>query len=382
MLSARVGWAFALCMRVRMLNATVTLVLLPDRQLTLKAILLVTGVAVVSWAAAGDWDTIVPWLLAHPVLLALDLGLGVVMLRLGGLTGPFFLSTVVTSAVAGLLYRWPGTLAVVGLQIACFYGVYAWTGPPAALGLPLYYPLVGFLGMALRRLFDDQAERETVLRRAEVAAAAAQERARLAREMHDSLAKTLRGITLAATALPMWVRRSPDRAITEAHRIASATEIASREARDLLVELRETSVTRPLPLVLDDAAKTWAGRLGMDLTCEIDRRADLPLPGRHEVIAIFGEILANIEQHAEAGSVVVRLRGDGDMVELTVRDDGGGFEVATLAESRRAGHYGIVGLHERAARVGGTVRLTSSPGAGTTVAVRLPSGERSLTEVG
>ncbi|NED50855.1 histidine kinase, partial [Micromonospora aurantiaca] len=181
--------------------------LIPVRQLDAQTFLLVIAVIVLSWLMAKYWSVLLPWILAHPVLVALDVMLSFVVLEIGGPSGPFLLSTVATAAISGLLFRWRGMLAVSVLQVLCYYLVLVLTLDrdhvdlatfQTILGQPLYYPLVGFAGAALRRLLDDQEEQETARRTAEVNAAAAEERTRLAREIHDSLAKTLRGISLTA----------------------------------------------------------------------------------------------------------------------------------------------------------------------------------------
>ena len=199
---ARVGAAFRLLMQLRTLTAAVTLPLLPEHQPAPMVLLFSLGA--LSWIAARYWQRIVPHVLAHPILVAVDVAASFTALGVGGATGPFFLSTMITAAVAGLLFRWPGMLAISATQMLWYYLTLA-AVPPSAVnqtfqavaGQPLYYPLIGFAGAALRRLIDDQAE-------AQASAAAAEERARLAREMHDSLAKTLRGIAFAAGALPAW----------------------------------------------------------------------------------------------------------------------------------------------------------------------------------
>jgi signal transduction histidine kinase len=385
---ARVGAAFALLMRIRMGTALVTLLFLPRGQLTFAAVQLLLAVAALSWLAARHWELIVPRLLAHPLLVALDLCVTFVMLGIGGISGPFFLSTVVTAAVAGLLYRWPGMLVISAAQVLFYYAALGWAPGPAVvtadtfqsvLGQPVYYPLVGFAGVALRRLLDGQDAQERARRRAEIVAAAAEERARLAREMHDSLAKTLRGIALSAAALPVWARRDQGRAVAESERIAAAIELASREARTLISGLRDDEVTRPLAEAVREAVDRWRAARDADVLCEVDERADLPLRARYEALAILGEALANIERHAYAHSITVRLAAEPaeepTEVVLTVRDDGNGFELDELQALARAGHFGLVGLYERAQRVGGSAAVASRPGHGTTVTVRLPIEE-------
>jgi signal transduction histidine kinase len=80
----------------------------------------------------------------------------------------------------------------------------------------------------------------------------------------------------------------------------------------------------------------------------------------------LGEMLHNIEKHAGAGRVDVVLRGDAERIELEVSDDGAGFDVATIGDGERDGHFGLRGLRERAESVGGTSVVESTIGKGTT----------------
>ncbi|MDN3356892.1 histidine kinase [Actinomadura sp. DC4] len=360
-------------MQLRTLTAAVALLaLLPTHEVA--SLVLLVCLAALSWIAARYWQRIVSDLLAHPVLVAVDVAASFTVLEVGGVTGPYFLSTVITAAVAGLLFRWPGMVAISVVQVLWYYLTLAAVSMPAAdmtfqavIGQPLFYPLIGFAGTALRKLIDDQAE-------AQAAAATAEERARLAREMHDSLAKTLRGIALAAGALPMWTRRDPDRAAAEACRIAAGVEIASREMRDLITGLRDDSATLPLPLAVRAVANRWREEHGVGLRCDIDPAVALPPRECYEVVAICSEALANVARHAEAMSVLVRLGGERDAIVLTISDDGRGFRLKSLEDLAREGHYGLLGLKERGERAGGVVSVVSRPGEGTTVTVRLPAG--------
>ncbi|WP_433327558.1 sensor histidine kinase [Spirillospora sp. CA-294931] len=386
------GNAFRMLMEIRMLLAAVSMLLLPQDQLSLTAFTLVLSMVVLSWIAARQWRITAPKMAKHPLLYTLDMCLSFAVLGLGGISGPYFLSTVATATVAGLLYRWQGMLAVAGLQILVYYATYALSAvdhPENAtfqtvLGQPIYYPLAGFAGVALRRLLDDFADKESALRQAEVVAAAEQERARLAREMHDTLAKTLRGIALSAAALPTWVARDAARAKAEAQRVAAASELASREVRTLLADLRDGVVLHSLPDAIRDVAERWEADTGTPVRCELLARPELALRVRHEVIAILGEVLTNIDRHAQADSVHIRLSEEEADVVLVIRDDGKGFTPRELPDLAREGHYGLVGLNERAQRAGGSVDVLSAPGSGTTVAVRIPaqtSEEQQLAEV-
>lgn len=386
MVPVRVGAAFRLLMHLRTLMAVLTLVLImPDHRPT--GVVLLVSFAGLSWIAAWHWQLIVPRLLGHPILVAADVAASFVALKIGGTAGPFLLSTVITAAVAGLLFRWRGMLAISALQVFWYYLTLAAAHLPASertyqilVGQPLYYPLIGFAGVALRKLIDDLAD-------AEATAAAAEERTRLAREMHDSLAKTLRGIALATAALPMWTRSDPERAVEESARIAAGVEVASREARDLISGLRDDTVTMPLPEAVREVAERWGTAQGIDVHCDIDPRVDLPLSVRYEAVAICSEALTNVARHAAATSVDVRLAAERGAVMLTIRDDGRGFRPASVDDLARNGHYGLLGLRERTGRAGGEIVITSAPDQGTTVTARFPApgapplGELHIAEV-
>lgn len=381
----RVGATFRLLMQVRVLIAGITLLLIPPDRITLETLFAVVAVAAVSWIGSRLWRQIVRRLVRHPILLSLDVLLGFVVLEVGGPPGVFFLSTVITSAVAGLLYRWGGVLYVCLLQMLLYFLAVALAAPQMLalgegtnlqelIGQSVFYPLVGFVGVGVRRLFDQQAITEAGRVAAETMAAAAEERARLAREMHDSVAKTLRGIAMTASALPAWVERSPERAQAEARSIASAAEIASREARELIGDLRSDRIEIPLAETVEEVAGLWARSARVEVDLDLQDDVDLPVVARYETVAVLKEALTNVERHARAQRVDVSLCTENGAVTLRIRDDGRGFELGKDPRAWLAkGHYGLVGLYERAERADAELDITSSPGEGTEITLTIPA---------
>lgn len=382
----RLGASFRLLMHVRVLITAMSVFLLPMSQLSPRTILPATGLAFLYWFAARHWRRLTPYLYKHPLLTGLDLFVCFAVLALEGPTGPFFLATVLASSIAGLLFRWRGMIIVATAQIACYFAALGYytllhdlTTFPSAnfqtlVGQPIYYPIVGGVGVMLRRLFDEQEAAVTMRRDAELRTAAADERARLAREMHDSLAKTLRGIAMSAQALPAWLRKSPERAAVEVQRIASSAEVASREARELIADLRDDQVQQPLAATVRAVVERWAEDTGTLVESNLDDSADLPLVARYEFVSILKEALANVERHAGAAVVDVRLAHGDEQVLLSIHDDGSGLPIDTddpdwLGMLARDGHYGVVGMHERARRVGATLDLTTCENRGTTLTV-------------
>lgn len=371
---------FRLLMQVRLLIVGVTMLLLIGTSFTVSSALAIAAAIFSSWLGAHYWQRIMQRVVRHPLLLSLDVVVAFAVLELAGPLGPFFLFTVVTSAVAGLLFRWPGIAYFCSLQILCYYAALGTGGPQdiptfqALVGQPAYYPLVGFVGLRIRRLLDERAQLAEARRQAEVEAAAAGERTRLSRELHDSLAKTLRGIAMSAAALPMWLDRSPDRAADEARRIASAAETGSREARELVSDLRmDAAADRPPAAVIHEVARQWASESGTAVHTELAEDARFTVLGRHEAVAVLKEALANIDRHARAENVRVTLGCHQGQGVLEIRDDGRGFDSGADGEGlQRAGHYGLAGMRERAARADGAVSITSVPGRGTTVRAAFP----------
>ena len=203
-------------------------------------------------------------------------------------------------------------------------------------------------------------------------AAAASERARLARELHDSVAKTLRGVSFAAVALPASLRRQPALAEQLADVVSQGADAAAREARELIVGLRLDNPDEPFGASLARQCREWGLATGTAVRTAIDP-VEPPVSVRYELTRIVHEALRNVQRHAGAGRADVRLSRTGDVVHLVVHDDGRGFAVPDdLKSLRSGGHFGVLGMAERARTVGGTCTVQSEPGRGTRVLVEVP----------
>ncbi|MET9407312.1 histidine kinase [Streptomyces sp. NPDC002935] len=360
---------------------------LPRYAVLAAAVLGVMG----SYAMLRDWDRFGPRLLAHPTLMALDLTFGAVLLLTASPASPLAYATVCTPLLSGLLYGWRGAGVFTGLQFIVLLTVFrAWEHRPGAGANTLlvagFCIGAGIIGVTLRNLMfrfgtASQALSEATSRLA-VAEAVDSERARLAREMHDSVAKTLHGLALAAEALAASADGADPAALKrQATVVADAARIAAAESRTLLSDLRRhTDLTDPDTDVLPELrsmTSDFEARTRIAVVVR-HRGANPVLPGTaaHHVLAIVSEALENAHRHAGASAVTVELDVSAHEFSLHVRDDGVGLPTpatpATLAAWTRSGHFGLLGMTERAACVGGLIALDRSSRGGTEVRLTLP----------
>jgi len=378
--TGRVGGLCRLIFNFRLIALSVVVLWMPSQ---LEDFSLLLGVlciaAVASFLPILFWDSYGPILLRHPTFLVCDLFISMGILTITGAESPFFYFTLGTALLAGVLYGWTGA-GVLSVAILAFY----WAGLSLSdsggetfqliVGLPALYPLCAAAGAAVRNLLDRQALVEAELAEAERVSVVERERARLAREMHDSLAKTIQGISLNASSLPTWVKRDPTRAMTEAEHIAHAARLASSEARELLTDMRSDMLEVPLGVAVCSFLASWSERSGVATVCDADESCDATPETRWELFSIVREALSNIESHARADKVRVVLEYDGDDIVLDIGDDGAGFDIPTeLGDLKAGGHFGVIGMTERAERVGGHLELISAPGEGCRLRVVVPA---------
>jgi signal transduction histidine kinase len=378
----RVGALCRLIFNFRLIALSVVVLWIPSQ---LEDFGLLLGVlciaAVASFLPILFWDRYGPILLRHPSFLVCDLFISMGILTITGAESPFFYFTLGTALLAGVLYGWRGA-GVLSVAILAFYWAGLSLGVGEAdtggfqliVGLPGLYPLCAAAGAAVRNLLDRQTLVEAELAEAERVSVVERERARLAREMHDSLAKTIQGISLNASSLPVWVKRDPTRAMTEAEHIAQAARLASSEARELLTDMRSDMLEVPLGSAVCSFLTSWSERSGVAAVCDADESCDATPETRWELFSIVRESLRNVESHAGADKVRIVLGYDGDDVVLEIADDGDGFDnPSDLEDLKTAGHFGVIGMKERAERVGGRLEVDATPGEGCKLRVVVPA---------
>ena len=200
--------------------------------------------------------------------------------------------------------------------------------------------------------------------------ARADERTKLAREIHDTLAQGLAALALQIETALRNVGHDPDR-VRERLEHALATARANLdEARRSVTELREGATEgKPLEQALAALVREFMSESGIRVTLEVSGECAVARDVETELFRIAQQALMNIRQHAHAKNVVMTLACTKKYATLSVEDDGGGFDVRRVAPER----HGIVGMKERARVAGGTLRVLSKPKKGTRVIARVPA---------
>lgn len=281
-------------------------------------------------------------------------------------------------------WRGPFTVALATVFAVVGGGVHGgWTvggvvGPVVGAAMAL------LIGAGYRSLLRESAERdrlvaELVATRQELAdrereAGAAQERERLAREIHDTLAQGLSSIQMLLQAAERADPTGPGAAQVRLARETTAGNLA--EARALVRELAPPPLagTGLVPALRRLAETQWRRP---DLTLDVigDDAIDLPMAVQAALLRIAQGAVANVLQHSRATRATVRVERDGACVRLSVVDNGVGFDPADpLAGSGRPDSFGLAAARTRVEQLGGALRVVSAPGRGTAVTVEIAEG--------
>ncbi len=204
------------------------------------------------------------------------------------------------------------------------------------------------------------------------------ERTRIARELHDTLLQSFHGLLLRfQTALYLM----PDRPEEAKEQLAGAIDQAAKaitDGRDAVQGLRSSTIEKNnLPLAIGALGAELAGagsglQPAVQVAVEGETRELHPIV-RDEIYKIAAEALRNAFRHAYAGRVEVEIRYDNEEFRLRVRDNGKGIDPKVLANQGREGHYGLRGMAERAALIGGKLTVWSEVGAGMEMELRVPA---------
>lgn len=199
------------------------------------------------------------------------------------------------------------------------------------------------------------------------------ERTRIAREIHDNLAQEMLGISVQLEVVARTMPPQAELARASLDRVRLLVRHSIAEVRRYVWDLRSQALdNKDLPTALSETAR----RLTVDTAVEAKVNVGgtfRPLTRLVEdnLLRIAQEAINNAVKHAEAQRVVVNLVFDPRRVQLSVRDDGRGFD-ADAATNAASDHFGLVGMRERAAQIGGTLSIHSGNGSGTEIVVDVP----------
>jgi PAS domain S-box-containing protein len=196
--------------------------------------------------------------------------------------------------------------------------------------------------------------------------AVADERIRIARELHDSVTQTMYSVSMVAEALPRLLDRNLDEAKRRAVHLRQMTLGALAEMRNLLFEFHPKALrdTR-LSVLLQQLGEVLTGRTRIPVELEIRNDTQLPEDVKVVFYRVAQEVFNNTSKHAQATQVRVILQSDPNECRLIIQDDGVGFDPKVITEE----NLGLKIIQERAEEIGADLRVESSSGQGTRVAL-------------
>jgi signal transduction histidine kinase/ligand-binding sensor domain-containing protein len=249
---------------------------------------------------------------------------------------------------------------------------------PLALTIePYFYQTVWFLPVcvALAAAGVWAAYRMRVRRIKERMHVVVVERSRIARELHDTLMQGFSGVTMELQALWTRLAPSPERASLE--EIIRDAGVCLREARRSVAGLRNPGTEETgLAGAIAQAARHLTETRDVRLRLRVERVPNLATEVEYNLLRIAQEAISNAIKHAGASTVEVSLEASADELQLAIKDDGHGFQLDDAGRSP-PGHYGLIGMRERANQIGAELHIESEPGRGATISAVLPLREGS-----
>jgi signal transduction histidine kinase len=201
--------------------------------------------------------------------------------------------------------------------------------------------------------------------------AALEERARIARELHDGLLQDAMTIALHLRAVLPDVRAASESAARALLPIVELAEQTTAEARRDIMGMRAIAPDERLVDALERTIRRASARTRlMTSTMVFGRVRPLPAPVQDAVVRIVREAATNVVRHARARTIRLTVAFANRRLRVTIDDDGQGFEATRIDAT--TDHFGVIGMHERASAVHGSIDVRSRVGLGTTVALNVP----------
>jgi signal transduction histidine kinase len=203
--------------------------------------------------------------------------------------------------------------------------------------------------------------------------AVAQERLRIAHEMHDGIAQVLGYVNTKVQAANEYVRQgNTEEATVQLRELAAAAREAYGDVRDAIVDLRTLpELRRSFAEVLDEYLMRWKQQTGISTQLTMDGGMQMPAAVELQLVRIIQESLTNVRKHSKATTAKVDIRRRDGALVVSVQDDGVGFNPAVRVRSEFP-RFGLATMRERAESIGGTFTVESILGEGTTVHAQVP----------
>lgn len=270
-------------------------------------------------------------------------------------------------------------IAITALGMHLGFGIGVVVGPLLGAGVAI------LIGLGYRALERENAEREAILaellRTREALASkereqgALDERSRLAREIHDTVAQGLSSIQMLLHAAERDAADGPEVRYIRLARETAAESLA--ETRGLIRELTPPTLDDGLPAALRRLAAEQERRTGIAFTAAVPERLDLSMDAQASLLRIAQGAVSNAVRHSEAEHVALSLTEDGDRVTLAVGDDGIGFDPErAAAHGSHPDSFGLRAIEERVRQLDGALAVTSAPGEGTSLVVTIDRGNQ------
>lgn len=237
-----------------------------------------------------------------------------------------------------------------------------------SIALGLWISSIAEYGEERARLVTELTDAQSQIEALSRDRGAAEERERIARDIHDTLAQTLAGLVLLSERAGRQARDGRTDAAAEAiATIEQTAREALAESRALVARMAAVPADEALAAAIERLAARFRAEVGLAIDVDVAAGVDLDREQQVVLLRCLQEALANVRKHAQATLVTVAVASDVDAVRMTVRDDGVGFDTSAA----RTG-FGLDGIGDRATLAGGSVEVVSEPGRGAVLTIVLP----------
>ena len=202
-----------------------------------------------------------------------------------------------------------------------------------------------------------------------------EERYRLAREVHDGPAQILSNIALQLEYISKLAERDPGRARDELAIIQKDLRLALGEVRRFMYDLRPPALSQGVEAALESHCQRLSERFGLQINVQWQNPSLLQPSHDTAIFRIVQEALQNVVKHSRATRVEVQAKEEDGYLEVAISDNGQGFEPKQI-QQLGPDHFGLTGMRARAQQIGASIEVSSIPGRGTDVVLRVPLGQQ------